>query len=219
VVLGLTGLVLLPFAVRFLLQGIGWASMLSVLLTAGYLGAAGWILVHDVLPGYGQVLYLFEDGLILATRREVTAVHWDSVEELRLSGVRVGTTASVTWRFVVVRRDGVEVAAGGEFPGIHNVVESVSAAVTERVLPKYIARIEAGGTVRVGPFTVTREGIAKDGEEMLWRHIAEVEIRNGMVHVNRVDKAFGLTATVGAVPNAVAFAELARHVREGVDAE
>jgi hypothetical protein len=219
VVLGLPGLVLLPFAVRFLFQGLGWASVLSVLLTAGYLGAAGWILVHGVLPGYGQVLYLFEDGLILTTRRDATAVHWDSVDELRLSGVRVGMEANVSWRFVVVRRDGVEVAAGGEFPGVHNVVEAISEAVTARVLPKYLARIEAGATVRVGPFTVTREGIAKDGEEMLWRHVSEVEIRNGMVHVNRMDKAFGLTATAGAVPNAVAFAELARHVREGVDAE
>jgi hypothetical protein len=218
VILGLPGLVLLPFAIRFLLQGFGWASVLSVLLTAGYLGAAGWILVRDVLPGYGQVLYVFENGLIMATRLEVTAAHWDSVAELRLSGVRVGSAASVSWRFVVVRTDGVEIAAGGEFPGIHNVVEVVSAAVTERILPKYLARVEAGGTLRVGPFTVTREGITKDGEEMLWRHISEVEIRNGMVHVNRVDRAFGLTATAGEVPNAVAFSELARQVREGVDA-
>jgi hypothetical protein len=125
----------------------------------------------------------------------------------------------VTWRFAVVRADGAEVEAGRGFPDVQDVVEAVSAAVTERVLPKYIARIDAGGTVRVGPFTVTREGITKDGEEVLWRHVAEVEIRNGMVHVNRVDRAFGLTATVGVVPNVVAFAELARHVREGVDAE
>jgi uncharacterized protein DUF6585 len=215
VVLGLPGLVLLPFAVRFSIQGFGWATVLSVLLTVAYLGAAGRVLVRDVLPGYGKVLYLFENGLILSTARGTNAFAWDAIGELRVSGVRMGLADAVSWRCAVVRDDGTEAVVGPEFPGVQDVVEAMSAAVTERLLPKYISRIEAGGTVRFGPFTISRDGIAKDGEEVPWAHVAEVEINNGMVHVNRRDRMAGMTATAGEVPNAVAFSELARYVRNG----
>jgi hypothetical protein len=85
--------------------------------------------------------------------------------------------------------------------------------VTERLLPKYISRIETGGSVRFGPFTISREGITKDGEEVPWSQVTSVEISNGMVYVNRLDRTAGMTATAGEVPNAVAFSELARHVQ------
>jgi hypothetical protein len=214
VVLGLPGLVLLPFAVRFLIEGFGWATVLSVLLTAGYLGAAGRILVRDVLPGYGRVLYLFENGLVLVAPRETNVFAWDAIREVRVSGVRMGSAEAVSWRCSLVRDDGTEATIGPEFPGVQDVVETASAAVTERLLPKYVARVEAGGTARFGPFTISRDGIAKDGEAVRWPDVAGVEISNGMVHVNRDDRMAGMTATAGEVPNAVAFSELARYVRK-----
>jgi hypothetical protein len=213
VVLGLPGLVLLPFTVRFLIHGFGWATVLSVLLTAVYLGAAGRILFRDVLPGYGKVVYLYENGLILVDRRDLKAFAWDAVKEMRVSGVRVGSSDTVSWRCVLVRADGTEVVVGPEFPGAQDVVEAASSAVTERLLPKYISRIETGGSVRFGPFTISREGITKDGEEVPWSQVTSVEISNGMVYVNSLDRTAGMTATAGEVPNAVAFSELARHVQ------
>jgi hypothetical protein len=214
VVLGLPGLVLLPFTVHFVLQGIGWATALSLLLTAGYLGAAGRILVRDVIPGYGRVLYRYGHGLVLVTPKAMVAYPWDAVRELRVSGARMGSAEAVRWRFGLVREDGTEAEVGAAFPDVDELVEVVSAAVTERVLPKYISRVEGGGEVRVGPFTITREGITKDGDELPWRHVAGVAINNGMIYVNRSDRPSGMTATAGEVPNAVAFTELARHIRE-----
>jgi hypothetical protein len=213
VVLGLPGLLLLPFTVRFLFHGFGWATVLSVLLTAGYLGAAGRILLRDVLPGYGKVVYLYENGLIFADRRDTKAFAWDAVKEMRVSGVRVGSSETVSWRCVLVRADDTEAVVGPEFPGAQDVVEAASSAVTERLLPKYISRIETGGSVRFGPFAISREGITKDGEEVPWPQVASVEISNGMVYMNRLDRTAGMTATAVEVPNAVAFSELARHVQ------
>ena len=60
----------------------------------------------------------------------------------------------------------------------------------------------------------SREGIAKDGDKVPWHDVAEVEISNGMVRVDRRDRLAGMTATAGEVPNAVAFSELARYVRQ-----
>ncbi|MDN3359854.1 hypothetical protein QWU11_45295 [Actinomadura sp. DC4] len=215
VVLGLPGLLLLPFAVRFVLQGFGWATVLSVLLCAAYLGAAGRILMRDVLPGYGRMLYLYENGLILVEVRNVATFPWDAVREIRVSGVRMGSTDVVSWRCWLVREDGTEAVIGPEFPGVQEVVETVSSKVTERLLPKYISRIDTGGTVRFGPFSISRDHVAKDGEEVAWPNVTGVEISNGMVYVNRRDRTSGMTATAGEVPNAVAFGELARYAREG----
>lgn len=214
VFLGVPGLVLLPFTVHFLLRGFGWAAALSLLLTIGYLGAAVRILVREILPAYGRALYLFEHGLILATRQSLTAFPWDAVEQVRVSGARAGTSDEVSWRFTMVREDGAEAEGGCEYAGVQDVVELASAAVTERVLPKYIDRIEAGDEVRVGPFTVGQDGIAKDGERLPWQDIAGVEISNGMVLVNRTDRTSEMSAIAAEVPNVVAFRELAHHLRE-----
>jgi hypothetical protein len=213
VILGLPGLVLVSFTAVFVAERLLWAAGLGLLLVAGYLGAAGRILVRDILPGYGRVLYRFDNGLILATRRTVTAFPWDAVSEVRVSGVRRVPSDAVSWRFGVRREDGEEAEIGSEFPGVRALVEVVSREVTERILPKYVSRVEAGGKVRIGPFTVTREGIAKDGERVVWEDVGGVQISNGMVQVDRADRLAGMTATAGEVPNAVAFAELARYLR------
>lgn len=214
IVLGLPGLLLLPFTVVFLSHGLGWASGLSLVLTLIYLGGAGRILFQDVLPEYGRVAYVFENGLVVSSWRVVAAFPWDAIAELRVSGVRRAAADAVMWRLALRRQDGVETSVGGGSGMARNLVETVSRAVTERVLPKYVSRVEAGGTVRLGPFTINRTGIAKDGDNVPWEQISGVQIRDGMVYVDRADRLAGMTATAGEVPNAVAFGELARHIRD-----
>ncbi|MCO5993202.1 DUF6585 family protein [Actinoallomurus rhizosphaericola] len=216
VLLGLPGLVLLPFAVAFLLDGFGWASGLSLLLTAAYLGAAGRVLVREVLPGQSPTtVHLFENGVVLSSWRAVTPFAWDAVTELRVSGVRSAATGVATWHLTLSGRAGTEGEAliDGDVPGARELVETVSREVTERVLPTYLSRVEAGGKVRLGPFSVTRRGIAKDGEHVPWENVDRVEIEGGMVHVDRSDRPAGLTAIAAEVPNAVAFGELTRRLR------
>jgi hypothetical protein len=217
--LALPGLVLLPFTVGFLLDGFGWAAALALLLTAAYLGAAGRILVRDVLPARGPVVHLFESGVVLSSWRAATPLAWDAVTELRVSGVRQAATDTVMWRFVLSGRAGsdAEVFVDGGVPGARELVETVSREVTERVLPTSVSRVESGGKARFGPFTVTREGIAKDGEYVSWEDVSRVEIEDGMVYVDRADRASGLTAIAAEVPNAVAFGELTRRLRSSDD--
>ncbi|MFL6053313.1 MAG: DUF6585 family protein [Actinoallomurus sp.] len=217
--LAVPGLVLLPFTVAFLLDGFGWAAALALLLTAAYLGAAGRILVRDVLPGRGPAVHLFENGVVLSSWHAVTPFAWDAVTELRVSGVRSAATSAVTWRLILSGRAGAEAEAliDGSVPGARELVETVSRAVTEQVLPKYLSRVETGGKVRLGPFSVTRQGIAKDGEYVPWENVDRVEIEGGMVYVDRADRPSGLTAIAAEVPNTVAFGELTRRLRASDD--
>ncbi|GAA0367713.1 hypothetical protein GCM10010151_67050 [Actinoallomurus spadix] len=220
VLLGLPGLVLLPFTIAFLLDGLGWASGLSLSLTVAYLGAAARVLVRDVLPGQGATtVHLFENGVVLSSWRAVTPFPWDAVTELRVSGVRAAATGAVTWRLTLSGRAGAEAEAllDGGVPGARELVETVSREVTGRVLPEYLSRVGTGGKVRLGPFSVTRQGIAKDGEYVPWENVDRVEIESGMVHVDRADRPAGLTAIAAEVPNAVAFGELTRRLRAAHD--
>ncbi|MEV5748128.1 DUF6585 family protein [Actinoallomurus sp. NPDC052308] len=218
VLLGLPGLLLLPFTVAFLFDGLGWASGLALLLTAAYLGAAGRVLVREVLPARGSTVHLFENGVVLSSWRAATPLAWDAVTEVRVSGVRRAATGTVTWRLTLTGRAGAEAEAliDGSVPGGRELVETVSRAVTERMLPKYLSRVETGGKVRLGPFGVTRQGIAKGGEYVPWENVDRVKIEGGMVHIDRADRPAGLTAIAAEVPNVVAFGELTRRLR-GLD--
>lgn len=212
VILAIPGLVVLPFTIVFVARGFGWLSVLGLLLTCGYLGAAGRVLVLHVLPYRGRGVHLYEHGLIVTGGDGPTAFAWDKVKELRASGVRKASRADVAWQFTLVRDDGREAALS--VPDAGELVETISAAVTRRMLPKYVARVEGGGSVRIGPFTIGRDGVAKDTERVPWPSVAQVVIDNGMVSVVRSDQRAGLTATAGEVPNAVAFSGLVDHVRE-----
>lgn len=214
VLFSLPGLVVLPFTVIFIVGGMLREAGLGLLLLGGYFGAAGRVLVRDILPGHGQVLYRFEGGLILVNRHVATTFPWDTIAEVRVSGVRRAISESVSWRFVIRRADGEQIEIGSEFPGVRELVEIASREVTESILPKYLSRIDAGGRVRIGPFTITGDGIACGGEQVKWPDVVDVQIGNGVVQVVRAGRRTNISATAGEVPNALAFAELARHLRQ-----
>jgi hypothetical protein len=213
VIFAIPGLILLPFTIHFILGGIGYASVLSLALTIVYLGAAGHILVRQVLPGEGRAAYLFEGGLVHQTgRRSAVAFPWDGVAEVRVSGVRNGSTEAITWRFTIVGDDRRETVLGSELTEVGALLEHVSAKVTERLLPKYLARIEAGGAVDIGPFTVGGAGVAKGGWNVRWDRIHAVGMDNGMVYVSRTDGVPAMTVPAAQMPNAVAFTALVEHL-------
>ena len=66
------------------------------LVTAVYLGVAGYILLTYVLPGYGRAVHLYDGGLVLVAPRSTRAFPWDAITELRVSGVRLGASDTVS---------------------------------------------------------------------------------------------------------------------------
>jgi hypothetical protein len=213
VVFAIPGLILLPFTIHFILGGIGYASFLSLVLTVVYLGAAGHVLVRQVLPGAGRAAYLYQGGLVHQTgRRTAVAFPWDAVAEVRVSGVRHGSDDTITWRFTIRGDDGRETVLGNELTDVGALLEHVSSKVTERLLPKYLARIEQGGAVDIGPFTVGGAGVAKGGWNVQWDRMHAVGMDNGMVYVSRTDGIPAMTVPAAQMPNAVAFTALVEHL-------
>ena len=183
---------------------------IALALAAAYLAGALVILWKAVLRG--RVVHLFENGFTVAAGHTPEVYTWDELISVSMTGLRNTRRGAIRWRFTAIAGDGREVVFGGELPRLGEFGEVVTHEVTVRVVPWYLRAIGAGGTVSFGPFVVSREGIAKDGEAVPWTLARDVVIDNGMVLVWRADEV-ALAATVGSVPNAVALAALCQELR------
>ena len=101
---------------------------------------------------------------------------------------------------------------GSEITEVGALLERVSTRVTERLLPKYVSRIESGGSVRIGPFMVSGAGVEKAGWNVPLDRIHAVGMDNGMVYVSRTDGVAAMTVPAAQMPNAVAFTGLVEHL-------
>ena len=212
--LGFAGAALVPAGLSYLDSGEPQLGVPSLLLAAAYLGGAGWILSQAGLRGRG--VYLYEHGFVrTANPPEVYA--WDDVSAVTMAGLRRSRRGRTKWRFTVVDKDDREVTLGGETPDVGDLGEVVVAEVTRRLVPWYVKVIAEGGTVELGPFTTCLPGIAKDGELVPWAHISEVVVSNGVVYVRDTGGHVALAATVGQVPNALAFAAVCGQMLAWVD--
>lgn len=183
---------------------------IAIALASAYLFGALVILWRAVVRG--KVVHLFENGFTAAAGRTPEVYTWDELISVSMTGLRNTRRGSTRWRFTAVAGDGREVVLGGELPGLGEFGEVVTQEVTVRVVPWYLRAISAGGTVSFGPFVVSQEGIAKDGDGVPWQQVQDVAIDNGMVLVWRGGR-ITLAATVGSVPNAVALAALCQELR------
>ncbi len=191
-------------------------AFIALALAAAYLAGALVIFWRAVVRG--RVVHLFENGFTVAAGRTPEVFTWDELISVSMTGLRNTRRGSTRWRFTAVAGDGREVEFGGELPRLGEFGGVVTQEVTVRVVPWYLRAVEAGGTVSFGPYLVGRDGIAKDGDLVAWPQVQDVVLDNGMVMVWRAGQVV-LAATVGAVPNAVAFAALCQElqVRGAVD--
>jgi hypothetical protein len=207
--LGCAGVALVPAGLLYLDDGETRLGVPSLLLATAYLGAAAWILSRTGRGGRG--VYLYEHGFVRAVNPlEVYA--WDDLISVTMAGLRRSRKGHTRWRFTVVDKHEREVTLGGETPDVGDLGEVVVAEVTRRLVPWYVSVITDDGTVELGPFTVGLLGVGKDGDLVPWEYIDEVVVSNGVVYVRSTSGQVALAATVGQVPNALAFAAVCRQL-------
>jgi uncharacterized protein DUF6585 len=210
--LGLAGVLLGASTTVYLVQGPVWLGVVGLVLAVGYLAGFGWIVRGGALRGRGLAIYLFEYGIVRRTRRGQYTHRWNDLRAVTMSGVQATPRARPAWHFTVAAA-GARFTLGPELPDVRQLGEIMIGELAARLVPRYAAAVEAGKTVRIGPFEVSSAGVAKDGEFLPWPAVADVGMANGLVYVRDADDLRPLTATVGTVPNAVVLLGLCERVR------
>jgi hypothetical protein len=162
-----------------------------------------------------EALYLFEHGLV----RSPEAYRWDELRSVTVAGVRRRRKGRTRWRFGIQVEDGRRAEFDYGLSDMERLVEVVMAEVMKRVVPGYVATIESGGDVVLGPFTISGRGLEKDAELIPWPYVREVGMSNGVVYVSRHDQAHATAVIAARMPNATAFIALCRHLGVRVAAD
>lgn len=214
--LGTAGLLLVPASWYYIADGVLWLGVPGALAAVVYLGGMCRLLYGGALRGWGESAYLFEHGLVRVRPRRrggAVACHWDDLGAVTMAGLRRTPRRRVHWRLKMIRGDGGTMTLGDELSGVDELGEVVVAEVTRRMVPRYLAAIRSGGTVRIGPFRVDGRGIDKDGESVPWTAVRAAGISNGLVYVRRADDLAMLNAMAFDTPNAIAFVTLCDEMR------
>jgi hypothetical protein len=154
-------------------------------------------------------VYLFDGGLV---RPPDEAYGWDELSSVTAAGVRRRRRGRTRWRVAIETTDGHSARLNHGLCDVERLGEVIVAEVMQRVVPAYVTTIENGGTVELGPFTVSGKGVEKDAELIPWSAIREVGMSNGVVYVRRVDQVITTAVTASRMPNAAAFIALCRHL-------
>ncbi|MFI0372841.1 DUF6585 family protein [Actinomadura sp. 1N219] len=212
--MGLAALSLVPVAVVYLRVRVWAVGVPALLIAMGYAGAVGWIMDRRRPRLRGRVVVLHTGGLSVSGPGGGTRHTWDELTSVTVSGVRNEPDDRTRWSFTIVAEDGTVLRLGDDIPDVRDLGIAVAEQVTARIVPRHLAAVKAGETVRMGPFTVDLGGVEKDGERLPWPVVREVEIDNGLVTVHASAGWTDLLTVASQVPDALAFTALCDQVRE-----
>lgn len=210
--LATAGALLVPAAVVYLADERYLLGVPAVLVASCYLSGAVWLVTAGTLRGLGHRVYLFEHGFVRFAGRRTAAAHWDELSAVTVAGLQRAARRRTEWRFTISRTDGRSLAIGDELPDVHDLGEVIVTEVTRRLVPGFVDEVAAGRAVRIGPFTVSPDGIAKDGDSVPWDAVREIGMSNGMVFVRRLDDPHVMAITAARLPNSAAFVALGRRL-------
>ncbi|MGW2307213.1 DUF6585 family protein [Actinomadura luteofluorescens] len=207
---------LVPAAVVYLHARVWWVGVPALLLSMGYAAAAGWIAGRDRPRFRGRVAALHTGGLAV-TGPGGGARTWDEFVSVTVAGVPSGPGGRVRWCFTVVADDGSVLRLGDDIPDVRTLGVAVAQEVTARIVPRLLTSVEAGESVRIGPFAVDLDGVEKDGERLPWSAVRDVVIGSGMVTVRARPGRADLATVASRMPDALAFNVLCHQVRDLVE--
>ncbi|GAA4234585.1 hypothetical protein GCM10022254_39760 [Actinomadura meridiana] len=189
-----------------------WAGLFALALSMGCAAAIGWVAGHDRLRGRSVTLHT--GGLSITGPGGPARYGWDELESVTVSGVRNAPRDRTRWTFTVVADDGTVLRLGDDIRDVRELGEAVALEVTSRVVPRHLAAVKAGESVRMGPFTIDLDCVEKDGERIPWPGVSAVDMDNGLVTVHTRGARANLVAVAGQMPDALAFTALCDLVRE-----
>lgn len=204
---------LVPAAIVYLRDRVWWVGIPALLLSMGYAAAVGWVAGRDRPRVGGAAATLHAGGLAITRRGDEARYTWDELVSVTVSGVAEERGGRTRWSFTLVADDGRVLRLGDDLPEVRTLGVAVAAEVTARLVPRLLAAVKAGGTVRLEPFGVDLDGVEKEGDRLPWDAVDDVAIDDGLVTV-RAGKGPDLMTTAAQMPDALAFTALCHQVRD-----
>lgn len=182
-----------------------------------------WILMQSPNLSRKQAakrIHLFENGLVVADGTGPTdAFRWDSLTALQqitrkyANGVYVGTT----YLYTLFKQDGSSVKLTNFYADPERWGAAIQHEITRTQLPRVMASLEQGGTVRFGDIAMTKGGISTTKRGAVqWNEIENIEVKDGTVFLAKAGKMLSWSNTpVAKIPNFFLFLTLVDHLRTG----
>lgn len=156
-----------------------WLAMAGFLCIFGLLAGGFWWRLarssggddepemRDSIPG----VILFTDAFVQADNGVFTIIRWDEVDELHAPAL------ANCWR--AIAKDGRQIEISGWLEDEGMAIERTVARVTEVLLPRYLASIEAGKKVMFGPLGVSARGVYYKDKKLSWDEVTRMHMLTG----------------------------------------
>lgn len=194
----------------------GGATLLAVAITLLWLIPA--------VRGYGQYVDLHERGIILIRGGQQQSLAFAEVKQI-LEDIQANreTGATSTTTIELTPHTGpVIVIAAGKFSSFAALRDAILAGVTREMIPRLVELLYQGGSERVGPVNLTRDGIlldkTKGGKGLLvnWESLEGVNLdsQSGNVLLQTSIGVIDTQAWMQAIPHWFFFPLLARAMQK-----
>jgi hypothetical protein len=162
--------------------------LLGILFIGLFVGFAVWWIIRQLRKRSGYAI-VYENGFVVSKWGGLSVWTWPDVAVVNLQNFEVRSYAL----FIEVRqvlltyyrlrhRDGAEYAfTSVQGPRAAQFGKMVLSETTSRMLPRALARLQAGETIDFGPFKVDSTGLTFDGHRCPWPEVRTLSLRKGNV--------------------------------------
>jgi hypothetical protein len=157
-------------------------------------------------------LVFLKGSTALPFRWDQVAFVWQRITRNYTNGIYTGTT----FKFIVRRVDGVEIAITQMFRNGMQLGTQIQRETTNRLTSAALAAVNAGQTLPFGPFSVSRQGLGTSRGVIPWHEVQQVSANRGIVVIQQRGQRRGKTyGGVSKVPNLYVFFNVANHIAKG----
>jgi hypothetical protein len=165
-----------------------------------------------------QRLYVYERGLVLATRPDQPDVwRWNDIHSIFQKAVvknTLGVTTGATVRYTINRTDGAFFTLTHFWTDSERLGHHVSVQVTAALLPPMRRAISSGQGVQFGEITIDRNGVTSRLGSATWSEITSIEFVGGHLRMKLPGKFIPLTLTPAhKIPNLILLVALTNELR------
>lgn len=171
---------------------LGYAvAVISLGLFLSFFGA-GVMFISRAVHTRGDKIYLYTQGLILASKSGAEVYRWNQIGGLRDKVVEQKVRKyRVPVHYYSIRRfDGQQAALSNNIPKMAELWSIITREVNAILWPRAQSLYQQGKNISFGPLTISQKGISTSKDQLLWDQVRSCTVANGRVVVEKQGQQF-----------------------------